>query len=77
MLQIDEIENERFIRMSEIEFIEAIARCASCLPLTYTILQKNEKTDLPRKFEWMIHELKQKLCPEILRNSFQRTSIFE
>ena len=37
MTQVDELENERFMKMAEIEFIEGVARCAATLPPTYTI----------------------------------------
>lgn len=37
MTQIDELESEKFMRMTEIEFIEGLARCADGLPTSCTI----------------------------------------
>lgn len=70
MTQIDELENERFMRMSEIEFIEAVARCAFILPDSCRIEDIfGEKTPFHGKLEWVIHELKM-LCSDEVKNTF-------
>ena len=73
MTQIDELENERFIRMSEIEFIEAVGRCSSILPDQCRVENVFEKeTPMYGKFEWIIHELKM-LCSEDVKSQFSPT----
>ena len=78
MTQIDEIENERFMKMTEIEFIQGIARCASILPDGCRV-QKifTGKTPLFGKFEWLTHELK-RLCSQDVKGQFNTVeSIFK
>ena len=55
--------------MTEIEFIEAIARCAYILPNNCCVEEIFEEP-LPfhAKFEWIIHELKKNLCSEDTKN---------
>lgn len=68
MTQVDELETERFMKMTEIEFIEALVRCASSLPPQCT-LEAELGPALHMQFEWMINQLKT-LCPEDVRNQF-------
>jgi hypothetical protein len=71
MTQIDELENERFIRMTEIEFMEAMARCAYVLPNQCRVEDIfGTPTPFYAKFEWMIHEMKAQ-CGEEVRTMFQ------
>ena len=56
MTQVDETDNERFIRMTEIEFIEAVARCAFNLPESCKLEDIFEPpVPFHAKFEWIIH----------------------
>ncbi len=63
--------------MTEIEFIEAVARCSSILPKTCT-LSSEKKDDGFYKFEWLINELKDTNCNEDIKAQFPAEgSIFD
>ncbi len=63
--------------MTEIEFIEALARCSSILPKTCT-LSSDKKDDGYCKFEWLINELKKTNCNEDIKAQFpEEGSIFD
>ncbi len=78
MTQVDELDSERFMKMSEIEFIEAMARCANILPKSCS-LSKDENSDMLHfKFEWLINELKAVMCSEDIKSQFnEEGSIFD
>lgn len=56
------------MRMSEIEFIEGIARCANELPATCT-LEPTANPPLHLKFEWLVQQLRG-IYPEEVRAQF-------
>lgn len=77
MTQVDELESERFIRMTEIEFIEAMARIAQSLPKECSLDPTEDNPPLHFRFEWLIHQLKS-LCSEDVRAQFaEATTIFK
>ena len=52
--------------MTEIEFIEGVARCAACLTSSYTV-ESFDEVSLHHKFEWMVQQLRS-ICPEETKN---------
>lgn len=78
MTQVDELESERFTKMTEIEFIEAMARCAGILPKTCTLSTKKHMDEIHFKLEWLINELKNTSCSEEIKLLFnEEGSIFD
>lgn len=65
--------------MTEIEFIEAVARCAQILPKTCTLSKDApENQGLHHKFEWIINEIKNTQCSEEIKSQFpDEGSIFD
>jgi len=47
--------------MTEIEFIEGVARCAGCLSSSY-IVDPVDEVSLHHKFEWMVQQIRS-ICP--------------
>ena len=76
MTQVDEVESERYMKMSEIQFIEGLARCAAALPSECTL--SPSKPTLYTKLQWLIMKLRM-LCNEDLKSQFpdQDSSIFD
>lgn len=66
------------MKMSEIEFIEGMARCANILPKSCSLSDQIHEESLHLKFEWLINELKINLCNEDLKSQFnEQGSIFD
>ncbi len=66
------------MKMSEIEFIESLSRCASILPKSCSLSNQKSSDLLHFKFEWLINELKNVMCNEDLKSQFnEEESLFD